>query len=170
VERKASPVVIRSLSPGDSLQELTQLLHRAYRPLLEAGFRYLATHQDASVTAQRVRSGECYVAELEEHIVGTVTLEPPWNTKGGEYYRRPGVACFHQFAVDPSRQGRGIGSALLQHVERRAAELGATEIALDTAEGAVHLIALYERRGYRTVARTNWDVTNYESVIMSKAL
>jgi hypothetical protein len=42
---------------------------------------------------------------------------------------------------------------------------------LDTAAPAAHLIAWYERNGYRRVGRADWrpDV-NYESVILSRRL
>jgi GNAT superfamily N-acetyltransferase len=99
---------------------------------------------------------------------GTVTLYPPGREADCEYYRRPGVAVFGQFAVEPELQGRGIGRLLLERVERRAAEIGATEIALDTAEGAAHLIEMYRRHGYAVVGAADWEVTNYKSVIMAK--
>jgi hypothetical protein len=89
-------------------------------------------------------------------------------TSGCPYYDRPGVASFHQFAVDPDLQGDRIGRRLLDLVEDRAAATGATEIALDTAVPATHLIAMYERRGYRIVDRVDWDETNYVSVIMAR--
>lgn len=53
-------------------------------------------------------------------------------------------------------------------VEARAAETGAVEIALDTAEPATHLVAWYGRRGYRLIEHAQWGHTNYRSVIMSK--
>lgn len=37
-------VVVRKLQAGDSLTELTDLLHRAYRELAEAGMQFTATH------------------------------------------------------------------------------------------------------------------------------
>lgn len=163
-------VQIRRLAPDDCLRELTEMLHRAYRPLAEAGLRYLATHQAPEVTAQRVAKGECYVAVAGRRLVGTIVLTPPGCCGGCAYCERPGVACFHQFAVDPEWQGRGVGSLLLEMVERRARELGAAEIALDTSEAATHLIACYERRGYQVVDRVDWDVTNYLSVVMAKPL
>ena len=46
---------------------------------------------------------------------------------------------------------------MLAHVEARAVETGAAEIALDTAEEAFHLIALYNRRGYCIVDHADWD-------------
>jgi GNAT superfamily N-acetyltransferase len=170
VDRSPASVTIRRLGAGDSLEDLTDLLHRAYRPLLDAGLRYLATHQDAATTAGRAATGECFVAETEGRVVGTVTLVSPENAEGCAYFERPGVAMFHQYAVDPAWQGRGIGARLLAHVERRAAELGAVELALDTAEATTGLIALYEKRGYRLVGRADWDVTNYQSVVMAKRL
>ena len=66
--------------------------------------------------------------------------------------------------------GQGIGSAMLELIENRAAELGAEELALDTAEGAIHLIDYYKKRGYRFIEYVDWDITNYRSVILSKRL
>ena len=72
--------------------------------------------------------------------------------------------------VEPELQRTGLGAALLEFVERKARADGFAELALDTAEGATHLIAYYSGRGYRFIDYTNWDVTNYRSVIMSKTL
>ena len=46
----------------------------------------------------------------------------------------------------------------------------ADEVALDTAEGATHLISIYARRGYRLVEHVRWQHATYRSVIMSKRL
>ena len=48
-----------------------------------------------------------------------------------QYHRRD-VASFHQFAVEPQVQWLGIGTSLIEFAERRAAEMDAVEIALDT--------------------------------------
>jgi ribosomal protein S18 acetylase RimI-like enzyme len=74
----------------------------------------------------------------------------------------------NQFAVEPELQRNGIGSALLDHVEQRAVRDGARELSLSTAEPAAHLIAYYEKRGYRHVDRTDQTMPNYRSVILSK--
>jgi len=72
--------------------------------------------------------------------------------------------------VEPQVQSRGIGSRLLDHVERRAKALGAAELSCDTAEPAKHLIEFYNRRGYRFIQYAQWKSTNYRSVILSKCL
>jgi GNAT superfamily N-acetyltransferase len=164
-----TPVEVRLLDASDSIEELTDLLHRAYAPLAVMGFRYVATHQDAARTRQRVGGGrECYVAVQDGRIVGTVTFRNASLTRGCPWYDRPDVCSFGQFAVEPPLQRRGIGSRLMDVCERRAVETGAAELALDTAEGADHLIDLYRRRGFRFVEHTRWPEVNYRSVIMSK--
>ena len=161
---------VRAIEPRDSYQELTELLHRAYRELAEMGQQFHATHQDASVTRRRAERGECYVGELSGKLVATITFYPSDRTHGCPWYDRPEVSSAGQLGVDPSLRRHGIGGHLLDLVERRAHETGAREIAIDTSENATHLIALYTRRGYRFVEHAQWDVTNYRSVILSKTV
>ncbi len=163
-------VEIRDWQLTDDVAALTDLLHQAYGQLAQAGFRYLATHQDEATTRQRLESGHPFVALLGEQIVGTVTLYPPQPDSPCELYRRAGVFCFGQFGVRPDLQRSGIGGQLVAHLERKARELGAAVLALDTAEGATHLVRWYERLGFRFVQHVQWDVTNYRSVVMSKSL
>jgi ribosomal protein S18 acetylase RimI-like enzyme len=56
-------------------------------------------------------------------------------------------------AVDPDRQGRGHGRALLAFAERRAAELGLAELRLYTNAGMTENIALYRRLGWHDYDR-----------------
>lgn len=152
------------------LDPLTDLLHEAYAPLAAKGMRYLATHQPASKTLERLEEGESYLAFIDNHLIGTVTLYREKVSSSCEYYRKQGVFSFGQFAIKPQFQGKGFGSALMDMLELRATELGASELALDTSEHAENLIQMYMKRGYVQVAFTQWDVTNYRSVIMSKHL
>jgi GNAT superfamily N-acetyltransferase len=162
-------VLIRPYEAGDSLEEITELLHRAYADLGRRGLNFVATDQDVATTKDRIDSGTCFVAQLDSRLVGTVTVYQPEPDEHCELYRRPGVWHFGQFGVEPSLQGRGVGRSLLEAVERHALANGATEIALDTAEPAADLIALYERWGYRTVGHVQWHGRHYRSVLMSKA-
>lgn len=48
---------------------------------------------------------------------------------------------------------------------------GARVMALDTAEPATRLVALYSSWGYEQCGRCDWrPITNYESVVMRKHL
>lgn len=161
---------IRLLNDSDSLEELTDLVHRAYRQLADLGFRYWGVHQTVEDTKKRIASRQCYVVVLEGKLIGTILLTPPDQQNGHPWYDRPDVATFHQFAVEPDHQKKGIGSKLLDTIEKQALRLGVKELACDTAEGATHLIQLYQKRGFRPVDTADWNITNYKSIILSKTI
>lgn len=170
-----APIRIRLLRPTDPIPQITALLHRAYAGQMAMGLRPLAGRQDDQTTQRRCTSGECYLAVVEredrdEAIVGTILFHEVESAEGPPWFRHPHVDSFSQFAVDPAIQGAGIGCLLLDRVESRARESGATELALSMAEPDEALRRFYERRGYRFIERWNWPYTNYTSVILSKSL
>ena len=134
------------------------------------GFRYLASHQDDDMTIKRFRAGWAYVGESSGQIVATVTLRASEADSPCAWYREPSVFTFGQFAVHPILQRRGIGHRLMQMIEHEAAIRGATELALDTSEGATHLSGWYSSLGYRFIQHVSWHDTNYRSVVLSKSL
>lgn len=161
----------------DDLVALTALLHRAYAELLEQGLRFTATAQPPEQTRSRIEGGMCYLAVDGDSMIGTATAHENDPDDDVRYYRRPGVATFSQFGVDPQRRGEGIGQALLRACEAWALEAGHREIALDTSEQATHLIALYKKWGFEIVDSHDYRPTdhqpsgvNYLSVVMSKRL
>lgn len=164
-------IVIRPFQENDPIPEITRLLHDAYAPLAAMGLRYTATHQDEEVTRRRLASGWAWVAELEGEIVATVTLyQNPSGSDECAWYGEPGVFSFGQFAVRADIQGQGLGGRLIALLESEAATRGARELALDTADGAVHLIRWYEKLGFRFIEHVSWGNTNYRSVVLSKSL
>jgi GNAT superfamily N-acetyltransferase len=163
-------VSLRPWAASDSVARLTEFLHRAYAELASRGLRFNATHQDEAHTAKRIAGGQCWIAEIDGELVGTVIFRPPERAAGCPFFDRPEVATFEQLAVAPELRGRGIAAALLALCERLAREAGALELALDTAEPASDLCAYYARHGYRFVEFVRWDDTNYRSVVLSKRL
>lgn len=164
-------VNVRPLLPTDSVEAITDLIHRAYARNAAAGLRFVATCQDSSITAERLGQGPSFIVEIDGEIVGTITVRAPEETPYGDYHPPFPIAAFGQFAVDPDRRGLGIGDALLKVAEGVAREAGCGELALDTAQPAIELITYYERQGFRIVGRADWrPETNYESWIMTKRL
>lgn len=102
-------------------------------------------------------------------MVGTVTLRSG-PSKGSPWLEQNGVASFEQFGVEPTLQRQGIGSKLMDAIERRAAEKGFHDMALHTAEGAEHLIRWYTSRGYGFIEHLHWPGKIYRSVVLSKNL
>lgn len=170
-DRIGEEILYRLVSIDDDIAALTDMLHAAYRPLAEAGMRYVASYQDVATTQRRMANGETIVAETTCGLIGTVTWRLPGVRESTSvHYTRPDVASFGQFAVAPAYQGRGIGSRLLTFVEDCSRLAGVSELALDTSEHASALIEFYGARGYRFVEFVQWDVVNYRSVILSKSL
>jgi len=169
-------VEIRLLAARDSVAGLTALLHRAYAPLASQGLNFAAATQSVEVTQQRAAEGQCFVAERRGRLVGTVTVCGPYDLAAAPWvagvaaFRDRDTAHFHQFAVDPGHQRQGIGRRLVAACERWARERGYKRMALDTAEPATELRALYERLGYVPVAQVQWEGRSYRSVVMEKAL
>lgn len=163
--------VIRPLRPDDSLEEITSLLHRAYKKNAELDIHFVASHQTPDVTQERLDQGTAFIAELEGRIVGTITLTFPIDVPHAEYMTDKPLASFGQFAVEPNLQGAGLGRKLIQTVENEAKRLGAQEICLDTAQPADHLISYYQKLGYEIRAEADWrPEVNYKSWVMVKPL
>lgn len=161
-------IVIRLLGTSDSIADLTAMLHAAYSGLQRQGFNYTAVDQSEEVTRRRIAGGECYLAIDDDRLVGSILFRR--RPQGCAWYDQPHVAAVHQFGVLPTAQRRGIGLELMRLSEKRARETGATELALDTAEGAIHLVEWYMRLGYRNVAIEQWRGKTYRSLILSKRL
>ncbi|MFD9353586.1 GNAT family N-acetyltransferase [Streptomyces sp. NPDC060031] len=160
---------MRRFADGDSVAELTDLLHRAYADHAAAGRVFFASYQSVQDTAHRLGKGECWVALRGNVLMGTVTVAAPRTVPDG--YPAPATAgSFWQLAVDPSERGSGLGQRLLVLAEERIAVLGSDQVVIDTSARATELVSWYGRRGYAPVGVWRWDVTNYESVVLAKAL
>ncbi|MEO6967779.1 MAG: ribosomal protein S18-alanine N-acetyltransferase [Rhodanobacteraceae bacterium] len=69
-------------------------------------------------------------------------------------------ARLYSIAIAHGARGRGLGAALLQAAERKARPRGCTTMRLEVRTDNASAIALYERHGYRRVAR---ELGFYES-------
>ena len=87
--------------------------------------------------ADLIGRSEVWVADEAGRVVGVLVL-------------RPGATglLLENVAVVPERQGRGIGRVLIAFAERKARDLGLTEISLYTNERMVENIHLYRKLGY----------------------
>ncbi len=171
------PTAIRPLQAGDSVEALTALLHKAYASLGAQGWNFTAVDQPVDVTRDRLAGAQGFVAELDGRLVGTVAVRGP-KPAGETYiadappalYTTPGTAILSQLGVHPDCRGQGVGEQLIDAAEAWAHAQGFSQIALDTAEPATALRRRYERHGYVTVGRMQWQGKTYASVLMAKLL
>jgi len=90
-------------------------------------------------------TGTVVLAERDGRLLGCIQL-----TRTGQR-----DAHFGMFAVDPTLQAGGVGSALLTHAEDLARdEWGCTSMDLEVIAQRDQLIAYYHRRGYEPTGET----------------
>ena len=79
---------------------------------------------------------------------------------GRLHFNTPAEAQVRFMAVDPSIQGRGLGSAILQEFERRARAAGAISIVLNARDDAQRF---YQKHGFAVVgpAPTIFDAVKH---------
>ena len=158
---------IRAAEPDD-VEAIAAIVERAYGVYIERiGMRPGPMDDDY---AEQVRRGLVHVAENgrgnagEEDgagIVGLIVLIE------GE-----GRLVIENVAVDPARQGEGIGRRLLEFAEETACGAGFGTVALYTHEKMTENIALYARLGYEEDERRRVTAfgREFSRVFMSKPL
>ena len=133
------------LSDGE---EVVRVILAAFTPYLRALGREFPADGSAEYAEERERfvaeleRGDIYVALEGERIVGVIRTKP-----------REKDLYIHQIAVDPARQGTGVGSWLLARIDEVARSRGLGGLSLETAEMAEANIRLYRRHGFEIVGR-----------------
>ena len=94
----------------------------------------------------RFRGNENYkafVAEVEDNVVGIIYIMQyaPWAVEGEQFW-------IQGIAVKDDMQGKGIGTKLLEHIEKYGKEIGVEYITLNTGFKRTAAHAFYERNGY----------------------
>jgi len=91
---------------------------------------------------------------IDEKIVGAAVCVFSFSTFAG----RPSVNL-HDFSVLPEAQGRGVGTALLKELERRAQEKNAAKMTLEVVSTNEAATRLYERFGFELGDPTTYFMT-----------
>lgn len=154
----------------DSVEELTDLLHRAYKRLADMGLNFIATFQSVEYTRNYFKKGECYILESDGKLKGTVFYYTTIWDDAPDIFKQADSVLIGKFAVEPELQKLGLGSMLMDFVESLARQKKKKRVVLDTSEKALHLIDYYNKRGYEYKHHWQWPDVNYKSVVLSKEL
>jgi predicted GNAT family N-acyltransferase len=123
-----------------------------YRELVDFRRRILRTPLGLDFTREQLakeRPDIHIAAYLDGDLVGCVVLTAVDGAQGS-------VVQLRQMAVEPDRQGRGIGAQMLSFAEKLAAERGRREIVLHARETAT---PFYENAGYVPTGEIFTEVT-----------
>jgi len=133
--RGTGDLLIRDARPGDRdrIREVTLAAYQEYASRMSGhweGYR-----QNIVATLASVEPAEQVVAERDDTIVGTESLEVPW----------PEVRLL---AVASAARGQGIGAALMRECVRRARGSGTSALSLHTTDLMQTAMRMYERMGF----------------------
>jgi ribosomal protein S18 acetylase RimI-like enzyme len=151
-------IVRGSIADVDSLEPLWVGVHRVHA----ASMPELAPYVDDAETWSVRRS--LYVSLFDkpdtvlllardgEELIGyalthVLALDDTWIPDTWRTGRR--IAELESLAIVEGRRGEGIGSALLEAVERELAAQGLDDVIVGVLPGNVDAIRVYERRGFR---------------------
>jgi GNAT superfamily N-acetyltransferase len=156
-------MVIRRAQPDDEAA-IVAIVERAYGVYVERiGMR--PGPMDADYT-EKLRGALVHVAEDGEAAVGDEGTAPVVGLI--VLVEIEGRLLIENVAVDPDRQGEGIGGRLLEFAEETARAAGIETLALYTHEKMSENLALYARLGYEEDERRR--ESGFSRVFMSKRL
>ena len=120
-------------------------------------------------TRARLDLAVLLVAEMDERIVGTVTICPP-GSPFGELGREDEVE-FRFLAVAPEAWGKGVGDALVEACESHARQQAARRMVICVRDFNDSAMALYLRRGFVRCPERDWEpVPGVSLLAMTKTL
>jgi len=96
--------------------------------------------------------GELLLGVVDGHPVGVAYLSYTWTLEHGGR-----VGWLEELYVHPASRERGVGTALLEAVCTRAAAAGCIAVELEVEASHARAARLYERRGFRRLARTRFS-------------
>jgi ribosomal protein S18 acetylase RimI-like enzyme len=122
----------------DDLGPMVQLTRKLMEPLLRTGFGFRwDLRLERAMMADLMRQPVVLVIRREGSIVGYTALNPA----------RP-QAKLHALMIEPAHQSQGIGSAVLELVEQRAAGLRCREIVTTVQPNNQQALEFFRSRGY----------------------
>jgi ribosomal protein S18 acetylase RimI-like enzyme len=87
--------------------------------------------------------------EVDGRLAGFASYEPG---------ARPDSVKLDKIYIHQRFQGRGLGSALLAHIERVSAQRGCDRVWLQVNKNNISSIAMYKRNGYRVAESVTFDI------------
>lgn len=155
--------LIRDVRPGEAAR-LSQLM----RDLFVAAYRHCSTSRNVAAFLEANYGHAQQRAELEDPAIETMVVEQGDAWLGFAQLRfgkpaPPGVTLPHgaelgRIYLGPQAQGRGIGSALLREIERRARARGRDGLWLNVWQEAPQALAFYRREGFEPCGTTEFVV------------
>jgi len=138
-------VNVRLAGAGD-VETVGELMDEASAWVNDLGHAQWTRPFPRDTLAAAVSREEVYVADVEGRTVATITVLEDDPLYWGE--RPPDALYVHKLVVRRDHAGRGLGAALVEWADERAAEAGRQFLRLDCLRDDPGIRAYYERLGF----------------------
>jgi GNAT superfamily N-acetyltransferase len=135
------------LARAEDLETVAGLLEEATLWVGELGHEQWPFPYPRTDLAAAIGRGEVHLADVDGEAVGTITVLDDDPVYWGE--RPPDAHYVHKLAVRRDAAGRGIGAAIVEWADARAASAGRTFLRLDCLRDDPGIRAYYERLGFQ---------------------
>ncbi|MBY8879096.1 GNAT family N-acetyltransferase [Actinacidiphila acidipaludis] len=146
-----SKITMRPAKPSE-LGTVEDLLTEASVWLAQRGIDQwqFPPHRDRITHA--IEHGECFIAEMDGTIIGTITLDAHPDPEFWVADDEPNDALYvHRMAVTRKAAGAGVGAVMLEWASKRAAEAGKGWLRLDAWRTNEGLHRYYTDQGFTLV-------------------
>ena len=144
--------MLTRLATHDDLPALMALLRRVVPLMIASGnLQWDESYPNETVFLRDIGLQQLWVAQADTGIAGVAAIttdQEPDYTQVGWDIEEPAIVV-HRLAVDPSFQGAGVASALMQKAEEVAAERGITILRVDTNTQNQATQRLFPKLGYQ---------------------
>lgn len=144
-------LLIKNVDPRPIKWELLEIYKRAYQGGEEYAYRTDREILDYFTWLRRRAPEGFLVAFLEERPIGFVAVDDRWIDYTGER-----IGEIHEWAVDPSFQGRGIGKRLFLAGLDLLRAKGHQKFGLWVGEKSTKALAFYRKLGFQEEGR--WGI------------
>jgi len=143
-------MIIR-IAKSEDIAPIMQLI-KAVVPLMRAvgNFQWDDSYPNAEVFAADIKSGQLWVAEIENQVAGVTAITTDQQTE----YANVGMditqtaIVTHRLAVNVNFRGKGIAEVLLKQAEVVAKEKGISILRIDTNSNNKATRQLFPKLGY----------------------
>ncbi|MES5935904.1 MULTISPECIES: GNAT family N-acetyltransferase [Mammaliicoccus] len=159
---------IRRANKKDT-KALKELMFLAYEPIRTLGINFQSANPTIEFITKNLEENLCYVLEINNEIVSTISLRMPWSNNPGPYY----FPHIWWFATSPKYKNKHFGSKLLTYVEQNILlnELNSPAVTLGTASNHPWLSNMYLNKGYQKFGKQDLKkghITQYFIKILNK--
>jgi GNAT superfamily N-acetyltransferase len=144
------------LASADDIPELVAMRARVSENLAKKfGEGFWAGRPTESGERFLMRIGQVYIARYRGKLIATLALSTrkPWSIDVKNFRSNAKPLYLRAMAVEPAKQGNGIGRKCITEVRRIAEEAGRDVIRLDAFDCAAGAVEFYRKCGFTEVAR-----------------